>query len=370
MQSFIAFIVVIGILIFVHELGHYLAARLVGVKVLKFSLGFGPKLIGKQIGETEYKISVVPLGGYVKLLGEESEESPSDTSDSSSPLQKDNSRSFTIQPLWKRFTIVGAGPVFNLLLAYLIFAVMLATGFSMYVPQFESIFPVIEKVQEDSPAMEAGFKPGDKVLSIDDREISTWVEMTEIVRKNPGKRLNIEVERDGRIVRLFVVPELKEVETSPGEKEKVGMIGVAKGMKGTLIEVDHPLTAVYKGLEATWGWTKFTVVGIGKLITGQISVKNIGGPILIGQMSGRAASEGAASLFWLVAIISINLGVINLFPIPVLDGGHLVFFLIEGMMGRPMNVRHREIAQQIGLYLLILLMGLAIYNDVARLFTG
>ena len=204
MQSIIAFLVVIGVLVFFHELGHFLAARLVGVKVLKFSLGFGPKLISKQIGETEYRISALPLGGYVKLFGEEADES-SDTPESVSISPEDRSRSFTVQPLWKRFLIVGAGPVFNLLLAYLIFTAMLATGFTIFVPEFETILPFVEQVMEDSPAMKAGIKPGDEVLSIEDQGISTWIEMTEIIRKNPGKRLNVRHREIAQQIGLYLL---------------------------------------------------------------------------------------------------------------------------------------------------------------------
>ena len=372
MQTFIEytimFLIVIGILIFFHELGHFLAARFLGVKVVKFSLGFGPRLIGRKWGETEYQVSLLPFGGYVKLLGEEGEESTSDSDEPSEP--EDYSRSFAVQALWKRISIVGAGPVFNIMLAYIIYTVMFATGFSMFVPKFDSLLPFIDNVLEDSPAMEAGFKPGDKVLMIDEHEISVWNQMTEIIRKNPEKRLQIEVNRAGKTVTLFVTPARKEVTTNEGATEQIGQIGISQKMDGASIEAGSLFEAPIKGLEATWRWTELTVISIGKLITGQISPKNIGGPILIAQVSGRAAAEGISSFIWFIAFISINLGVINLLPVPVLDGGHLVFFFIEGIMGRPMNVRHREIAQHVGLYMLILLMGWAVYNDLVRWFTN
>lgn len=368
MQTLIAFLVVLGVLIFAHELGHFLAARRLGVKVLKFSLGFGPKLIGKKIGETEYLVSIFPLGGYVKLLGEDAEETT--PSGEAAPLsEEDRACSFAFQPLWKRVVIVGAGPLFNLLLAYLIFVGFLSAGFPMYVPKFESLLPVVETVMEDSPAMEAGLKAGDRILSIEGQKISTWTQMTDIIRNNPERPLAMEVERGGKTLKLTVVPKRKPAKTADGEETEIGQIGVAKDMKGEAIEATNPLMAVYKGLLVTYQWTELTVVGIVKLIGRQISAENIGGPILIAQMSGRAASEGIVSTAVFIAILSINLGVINLLPVPVLDGGHLLFFLIEGVLGRPLSVRKREIAQQAGLYLLILLMGLALYNDVVRLFT-
>ena len=366
-QTIIAFLIVIGVLIFFHELGHFLVARLVGVKVLVFSLGFGPKLIGRRIGETEYQVSIFPLGGYVKLLGEE-EEKPS--SETATPLSADDRlRSFTVQPLWKRVLIVGAGPVFNLVLAYLIFTAILAGGFGVFAPRFDSLLPIIETVMEDSPAMKGGLQSGDRVISIDGQKIAVWNQMTEIIQNRPNERLGIEVKRNGQISNLFITPELVEVEASSGEMVEIGRIGVSKGMQDSTVVADNPLTAIYKGLEATWRWTELTVVGISKLITRQISAENIGGPILIAQMSGRAAAEGMMNAVIFIAILSVNLGVINLLPIPVLDGGHLFFFLIEAIRGRPLSVRQRGIAQQVGLYLLILLMGLALYNDVVRLFT-
>jgi regulator of sigma E protease len=367
MQTIIAFLIVLGVLIFAHELGHFLAARRLGVKVLKFSLGFGPKLIGKKIGDTEYLISIFPLGGYVKLLGEDSEEST--PSGETVPLsEEDRARSFAFQPLWKRVVIVAAGPLFNLVLAYFIFVAFLSIGFPMYVPQFEALLPVVETVVEGSPAMEAGIKAGDKVLSIEGQKITTWNQMTEIIRNSPEKPLILEVERGGKTVKITVVPGRKTITTPEGEEIEIGQIGVSKELKGAEIEASNPVIALYKGMEATWEWTKLTVVGIWKLIARQISAENIGGPILIAQMSGRAASEGIISTAMFIAILSINLGVINLLPVPILDGGHLFFFLIEAVLGRPLSVRKREIMQQVGLYLLILLMGLALYNDVVRLF--
>ena len=369
MQTLVAFLIVIGILIFFHELGHFIAARLLGVTVLKFSLGFGPRLIGRKIGETEYLVSVFPLGGYVKLLGEDAAESTA--SEGSVPMPpEDRARSFAHQALWKRTLIVGAGPFFNMLLAYIIFAAILASGFSLYVPKFESLLPVIETVMEDSPAMKGGMKEGDRVLSIQGKEISAWSQMTEMVRSSPEKPLEVEVERNGQIVKLIVTPERKMVETRQGKEIEIGQIGVGKRMVGSAIEVDQSLSAVYKGLEATYLWTKLTVVGIAKLITGELSMDNIGSPIMIAQMSGSAASQGLMSLSIFIAILSINLGIINALPIPPLDGGHLLFFAIESVQAKPLSNRKREIAQQVGIFLLILLMLRAFYNDVIRWMSG
>lgn len=361
------FLVVLSVLIFFHELGHFLAARRLGVKVLKFSLGFGPRLIGRTVGETEYLISALPLGGYVKLFGEEpdKEEEAGKAAAPSSP--EDRARSFAHQHVWKRIMIVAAGPVFNMLLAYVIFSGSLAIGVPMYVPDFDSLMPVIETVVEKSPAEAAGFKPGDRIVSINERKISTWVQMTEMIYGSAGKALAIVVERDHQNLTLTVTPAEKTVDTEEGKKT-VGQIGIGKSPHGAQIVAANPLEAVIKGFQATWQWTYLTVEGLVRLVQGKLSMDNIGGPILIGQMSGQAASQGFGGLLFLIAILSITLGVMNILPIPVLDGGHLLFFVIEAVLGRPLSIRKREIAQQIGLALLLLLMALAFYNDIIRLF--
>lgn len=369
MTSILAFVIVLGVLVSFHELGHYLAARWLGVKVLKFSLGFGPKLFGKQVGDTEYLISALPLGGYVKLFGEEPDEADGGGAPASPALTPEERRqSFAHRPVSHRAAIVAAGPVFNLVLAYLIFTGGLAVGVPMFVPEFESITPVVDAVAPDSPAAAAGLQAGDRITAINDREITTWVEMTTIVRASAGKPLMLDLERGARQLRLQVTPLAKEVELETGEKATVGQIGVQKDGRGSPIEAGNPIEALYKGVEATWKWTELTAIGIFKLLTGQLSKDNIGGPLLIAQMSGNAAQEGPLSVIMFIAILSINLGIINFLPIPVLDGGHLFFFGIEAVLGRPLSLRKREVAQQVGLFLLIALMLFATYNDIVRWF--
>ncbi|HET6466363.1 MAG TPA: RIP metalloprotease RseP [Nitrospiria bacterium] len=361
------FLIVLSVLIFFHELGHFLAARRLGVKVLKFSLGFGPRLIGRTVGETEYLISALPLGGYVKLFGEEPDKEEEGGKAEAPHTPEDRARSFAHQPVWKRIMIVAAGPVFNMLLAYLIFSGSLSIGVPMYVPDFDSLMPVIETVVEKSPAEAAGFKQGDRIVSINERKISTWAQMTEMIYGSAGKPLSIVVERDHQKLTLTVTPAEKTIETEEGKKT-VGQIGIGKSPHGAQIEAANPLEAFVKGFQATWQWTYLTVEGLVRLVQGKLSMDNIGGPILIGQMSGQAASQGIGGLLFLIAILSITLGVMNILPIPVLDGGHLLFFVIEAVLGRPLSIRKREIAQQIGLAMLLLLMALAFYNDIIRLF--
>lgn len=351
LQSIFAFVFVLGILVFFHELGHFLIARRIGVKVLKFSLGFGPKLVGRMIGETEYLISAVPLGGYVKLMGE-------DPTEEMSP--EDRGRSFSDQTVGKRIAIVMAGPLFNLILAALIFVFLFMVGIPLLTTE-------IGDVIGDSPAMKAGVLPGDKIVAINGKEISLWDEMKEIIEKNRDQAMTFTVQRGDNRIDLKITPMVVDDENPLKEKVRVGRIGVRP--KGSFtIKRYNPVSAVILGIERTWNITELTVLGIIKIFQREIPADTIGGPILILQMAGQQASEGFVNIMLFIAILSINLGVINLFPIPILDGGHILFFLIEAVMGKPVSIKKREIAQQVGLFLLVSLMLFAFYNDIMRFF--
>jgi len=351
--SIVSVVILLGVLIFVHEFGHFLAAKYSGVGVLKFSLGFGPKLIGRKWGETEYLLSLIPLGGYVKLLGE----SPDDVL---SP--EDEGRSFLKQPVWKRIIIVAAGPVFNILFAILIFTVVYMTG----VPVLSSMVGGVEK---GSVAYQAGIKEGDSILAINGRKISQWEELAEEVGKSRGKPLTLRIGRDKTFKDVVLIPQLMKGKNIFGEEVEGYRIGI-RASSQVLVSRTGPVGAFWMSLKQTWTISKLTLVSIVKMIEGVVSPKNLGGPILIAQIAGAQVKEGITPFLLFMALLSINLAVLNLLPIPVLDGGHLMFFIVEWVIGREVNLRWREMAQQVGLVILVLMMAFAFVMDIGRLNIG
>jgi regulator of sigma E protease len=347
-----AFIIVLGVLIFFHEFGHFLIARLFGVGVEKFSLGFGPRLFGKKVGITDYRLSAIPLGGYVKMVGEEpdAEIDPADL-----PL------SFTHKHVFKRMLIVAAGPVFNILLAVLIFfGIFWASGTFIMKPSIGS-------VRAGSPAEAAGLMKGDLITVINGIQINSWDEMAEIINGSEGKTLDLSIRRQESTVDFSIAPEKVPTQNLFGEEIQRYVIGIEASRESYSKEM-NPIEAFTESLRQSYRVIELMVVIIAKLIKGDISTDTLGGPIMIAQMAGDSAKAGVGSLIFFIALISINLAVINLLPIPVLDGGHLLFFLIEAIKGSPVSIKIREVAQQVGLFILILLMILVFYNDIHRIF--
>ena len=348
------FAFVLGVLIFFHELGHFLVAKSFGVKVLKFSLGFGPKLIGKQIGETEYLISSIPLGGYVKLFGEGQD----DELDAASP--DDLERSFSQQHVLKRIAIVLAGPVFNFVLALLVFCFFfMAAGKQVMTPE-------IGQVRAESPADRAGLKKGDVIVSMDEMDVDSWDQIKEKVEGSGGKSIQFQVKRGKDLFQTRIIPEVSTVKNIFGEEIPSYLIGVVASGKYLQIPLS-PTTAVEEGARRTWEVTELTVLTIVKLFQRVVPIKTLGGPIMIGQMTGQIAREDMTYLIPFMAVISINLAVLNLLPVPILDGGLILFLLIELITGKPIGLRKRDWAQRVGLFLLILLMAFVIYNDITRI---
>ncbi len=347
-----ALVIVLGVLIFFHELGHFLVARLLGVGVETFSLGFGPKMIGKKIGITDYRISAIPLGGYVKMVGEQPD---ADLDPADIPL------SFTHKNVFKRILIVAAGPFFNILLALIIFyGIFQISGMLI-------LKPSIGEINEGTPAYRTGLKKGDLVVSIDGVKISTWEDMAKMITTSKGKTLSISVIRSNSMRVVDVTPEPKIFKNIFNEDIERYVIGVTAS--GDFFTKDlNVFQALSQSFIQTYQITALTIKGVVKLFQGTVSPKTLGGPIMIAQMAGQEARAGVVNFVFFIALISINLAILNFLPIPVLDGGHLLFFFVEAVTGRPVSIKIREIAQQAGIFVLILLMIYVFYNDIARVF--
>jgi len=443
--TILSFVVVIGILILIHELGHFLVARWTGVGVERFSIGFGPVLLRWRGKETEYCLSAIPMGGYVKMMGEEN------------PLEGggsalvDPAKSFSLKPLPSRFLIVFAGPGMNFVLAAAIFAAVFMTVGRPVLPS------TLGRIKPDGPAAQAGLRTGDRVTAVggapvanwedlvnliqaakgetrqitfardgheqrtgltptrtkvrdifgDEREmwdlgarpfapakigevlpgypaaragllagdtvvalegtsVFSWDELAEAIHKRAGKQTELTVERDGQSLSVTVVPQPVKDRGPSGEEVEVGRIGISPTVAVAYVRL-NPIVAVGQGILRTWDMTALTAVGLWKLVTRQLPASTIGGPIQIAVVAGEQAKQGITSLAFFTAVISVNLALLNLLPVPMLDGGHLLFFVIEAVRGRPLSLRKREVAQQVGLFLLLLLMVFAVYNDLARI---
>jgi regulator of sigma E protease len=352
--TLLAFVIALGALVVIHELGHFGVAKRVGVKVLRFSVGFGPIVARRTWGETEYALSAVPLGGYVKMLGEYDD----------ADVAADPTRSFEAQSLSRRIAIVLAGPVMNLLFAFVVYALLLGTV-GMNVASTE---PLVGDVGPDTPAARAGLKTGDRVLSIDGAAIASWDQLATTVRKSGGKPLALRIAREGAEQAIEVVPQLKDTKTLFGESTgDAYLIGV-----GIANERQHfgPGEAVWRAAEQTLTVSYVVLKGFGLMLTGRVSARELGGPIAIAQAAGEQARAGLEQYLTMLAFLSINLGVLNLLPIPLLDGGQLALFGIEGMLRRPLRPRVREAAQNMGLLVLVVLMVFVLFNDLSRLVQG
>ena len=354
--SFLAFAVALGVLVFVHELGHFVVAKRLGILVQRFSIGFGPVILSHRKGETEYALSAMPLGGYVKMLGEEDENDPA--------VIAEPERAFSTQPARRRAAIVFAGPAMNFVFAFLVYAILFATV-GAEVPSHEAR---IGGVTSGMPAERAGLKPDDRILAVDDTPISTWDQLSQGVLGSQGRRLRLTVERDGSRFSIEVTPELKDSRTIFGEDTgRVYRIGIEASRDWTQVSAPR---AVLMAAEQTWSASVVVFKGLVLMVQGRVSPRELGGPIAIARAAGQQARAGARYFLTMLAFLSINLGVLNLLPIPALDGGHLAFFGIEGLLRRPLRQRHRELAQQVGLLLLITLMVFVFYNDIHRLVQG
>lgn len=352
-DSALAVILVLGGLIFFHELGHFTACRLMGIGVVTFSIGMGPRLCSFHRGKTEYRLSWLPFGGYVASVGEYSDEVEE--------LGFTPEEAITNRPALQRLLMAAAGPFANLLLAFLLYWGVAATaGMTIPLPQIGSIIP-------GSAAAEAGMLPGDTVLSIDGYAINEWGQIPEMVGASEGRPLQFIVKRDGQELSLTMTPTRMDRTNMFGEQETAWMIGVGAGNAVRYEELGM-FDAARQGLWQTWNVIDLTVQSIKKLVSGSVAAENVGGPIMIAEMLGKSVEHGIMPLIMLAAFISVNLGLLNLLPIPVLDGGLILFCLIEMIIRRPVPEKLQEYAMRAGVAFLICLMLFATFNDVKRWF--
>jgi regulator of sigma E protease len=357
----IPFLIVLSILVFVHELGHYLVARYNGVGVDVFSIGFGPEVFGwNDKAGTRWKVSWLPLGGYVKMVGDLDPASTPDLDTLKKMNEEARSKSLYYKTVWQRIAVSGAGPIANYIFAILVFSILFATVGQRYT------IPVIESIQLDSAAAKAGFLPGDRVKDINGVPIERFEDLQMIVQSHPGDTLEIIVERNGHILNLSAVPTLSEIKDVFGDTHKVGLLGI-KGTQPGFIKRSWWNSwwyATEESLNITWQ----TLKGLWQIVTGAKSADGIGGPLRIAQMSGEIAQNGIVALIWFMALLSVNLGLINFFPVPMLDGGHLLYYIVEVIRGKPLTEKAQEWGFRIGFGLIIGLMILATWNDIVHFF--
>jgi regulator of sigma E protease len=352
--TIIAFLAVIGPLVFVHELGHYLVGRWFGVKAETFSIGFGREIFGiTDRRGTRWKFGWLPLGGYVRFAGDMNPASQPDPRWMMLPAEERN-RTFQAKPVWQRALIVAAGPVTNFL-----FAILIIAGFYMVQGQ-PSAAPIAGEVVPNSVAAEAGLAPGDVFRRVDGREIASFAELSAYVRARPGQPVQVEVARGDRLIVLDVTPGATLALDQQGKPVRIGVLGV-----GAKLEPVNPLIAIGLGARQSWRIVGLMVDGLGEILTGQRSAKELGGPLSIAHFSGEAASAGPGAFAFFVALISINLGFINLLPVPMLDGGHLLFYALEAVRRKPVEPQVQEWAFRSGLLLLLGLMLFVTFNDLA-----
>jgi len=359
-----AFVFVITVVVFFHELGHFAMARAFGIGVEAFSIGFGPTIFSwSDRHGTRWKVSWIPLGGYVKFLGDADAASTPDREAIAAMSQQQRASIFQMKPLYQRALVVAAGPVANFVLAIAIFAAIF-----MFLGR-QVIRPVVSTVQPHSAAAAAGFKPGDVIKSVDGRAIESFSDLQSIIAMSPGRLVHVTVSRDGKQLRLAATPRL-QVETDRfGNRLKLGVLGIANKIVPSEVEIVHYglFGAVGEASSQTWDVVSGTMTHLWRMVAGQEDASQLTGPVGIAQVSAQVASVSFFDLFPLAALLSISIGLVNLFPVPMLDGGHLLYYGIETVMGRPLGARAQDMGFRVGLAVMLALMALATWNDLVRL---
>jgi len=357
----IPFLIVLSILVFVHELGHYLVARYNGVGVDVFSIGFGPEVFGwnDKVG-TRWKVSWFPLGGYVKMVGDADAASTPDKAALKKMNEETRQRSLYYKTVWQRIAVSVAGPVANYIFAILLFSVLFATIGQRYT------VPIIQGIQPGSAAEVSGFQVGDHIKAVNGTPIARFEDLQMMVQGHPGDPLQILLDRGGHILTLSVTPTLSEIKDHFGYSHKVGLLGI-KGSEAGYIHRSW-LVSWWYATEEVLSLSYQTLKALGNIIIGAKSADGLGGPLRIAQMSGEIAQSGIVALIWFMALLSVNLGLINLFPVPMLDGGHLLFYIIEAVRGKPLSEKAQEWGFRVGFGIIMGLMLLATWNDVITIF--
>ncbi len=360
----VPFLFVLTIVVFFHELGHFLVARWCGIKVDAFSIGFGRELVGWNDRKgTRWKLSLIPLGGYVKFAGDENAASVPDRERIAAMSPEERDGAFVAKPVWQRAAVVFAGPFANFILSVVIFA-MIFMAFGKIVTA-----PVVETVRPDSAAQVGGLQAGDLILSVNGAEIETFSDLQRIVSVSADVPLVLEVERNSSVVTLTVTPELRELTDRFGNVQRIGLLGVSRSPKQEdLIQVTYgPFEAIAEGTRETVFIAGRTLDYLWGVLSGREAADQLGGPIRVAQVSGQVATQGIVPLLSLAAVLSISIGLLNLMPIPMLDGGHLVYYFAEAVRGKPLSERVQDYGFRIGIGIVLLLMVFATWNDVVHL---
>jgi len=361
LTEIVAFLVVLTVLVFVHEMGHYLIARRNGVKVETFSIGFGPELFGRNDSHgTRWKLSMIPLGGYVKMYGDaDAASAPADNLGEMTAEQR--SVSFHHKRLGQRAAIIAGGPGANFLFTIVVYSILFMTIGHAVTP------PSVGEVVPNSAAEVGGIQKGDLITSIDGQSVSSFEDILQVVPLNTGTPIKLVIQRDGTQRTLTVTPQVVDQKDRFGNHHRLGQLGIRATTQAVYTRLD-PLSAVWQAGRTTWSTITTTLDGVGQMITGARSAEDLGGPIKIANMAGAVAQDGIIPLIGFMALLSVNLGLINLFPIPVLDGGHLLFYAAEAWLGRPLGQRAQEYGFRIGLALVLTLMVFATWNDISGRF--
>lgn len=360
----VPFLIVLTLLVFVHEMGHYLVGRWSGIRVLVFAVGFGPELFGfTDKHGTRWKVCAIPLGGYVKFFGDEDAASTPDYSRLEQFSAEDRDRTFMGAKLWKRAATVAAGPIANFILAIAIFSVL----FAVYGRPVAD--PVVAEVRTDSAAAEAGIVPGDLLVAIDGNPVKTFDDVRRYVSVRPELPITITIKRAGEVMDLSMTPRRTEITDQFGNKMEMGIIGIVTNQEAGnfRLETYTPLEAVGQGALQSWHVVTGTFDYLSNLVTGRMKADQLGGPIRVAQASGQMATIGVVAVLQLAAVLSVSIGLLNLMPVPVLDGGHLMFYAVEALRGKPVGPGAQEIAFRIGLAMVLMLMVFATWNDISML---